>query len=288
MKNSIKTALVAILVTGTIQAQNRDNGLRISEFHIQNGMGFNSMQNYSLSDFQSLAQNSMLLKNDLADFNTNSYYMFNGARGTNGSSYQSLQLGLTFNNKANPLWRIGISHGSSNSFSAGFSKDTYTPYDTLTSSQTGEQFYVDSVHSENYFMDYRSQQLRIESSLIYRTNVEKRWSVYAGIGASLGISYNAHTHISYSTSDYVSSNYSSTYSSNYYDVTEHFRNKMNVSSSVFVPMGIDFRIGKNKEFWKRLHVYYEMKPSLSFLSVPELRTFTSVNMVNSFGLKVTF
>lgn len=287
MKNCITAALVAILVSGTSQAQETNKGLRISEFHIQNGMGYNSMQNYSLSDFQSLAPNSMLLKNDLADFNTNSYYMFNGARGINGSSYQSLQLGITFNKKANPLWRIGISHGSSNSISAGFSKDTYTPYDTLTSSQTGEQFYVDSMHSENYFMDYRSQQLRVESSLIYRTNVEKRWSVYAGIGASIGLSYNAQTYISYSTSDYVSGNYTN-YSGSYDYGFEHFRNKTNISTSVFVPMGVDFRIGKNKEFWKRLHLYYEMKPSLSFLTVPELRTLTSVNMINSLGLKVTF
>lgn len=287
MKKSVTAALVAILVTGTILAQESNKGLRISEFHIQNGMGYNSMQNYELSDFQSLAPNSVLLKNDLSEFTPNSYFMFNGARGFNGNSYQSIQLGLTFKNNPNPLWRIGISHGASNSFSAGFSKDTYAPFDTLTSSQTGEQFYIDSVHSENYFMDYRSQQLRIESSLIYRTNVEKRWSVYAGIGASLGLSYNAHTHISYSTSDYISSTYSN-YSGNYSTATEHYRNKTNISTSLFVPMGVDFRIGKNKEFWKRLHLYYEMKPSLSFLSVPELRTFTSVNMINSFGLKVTF
>jgi hypothetical protein len=136
-------------------------------------------------------------------------------------------------------------------------------------------------------MDYRSQQLRIESSLIYRTNAEKRWSVYAGIGASLGLSYNAQTHISYSTTDYFSGNYANNSGSYDYGF-EHFRNKTNISTSVFVPMGVDFRIGKNKEFWKRLHLYYEMKPALSFLSVPELRTFTSVNMINSFGLKVTF
>lgn len=287
MKNILTTAVIAIFAIGAIQAQETTKGLRISEFHIQNGMAYSSMQNYELSDFQSLAPGSMLLKNDFTGFNNNSYYIFNGARGFNGNSYQSIQLGITFNNKANPLWRIGISHGSSNSFSAGLSKETVTPYDTLTSSQTGEQFYSDSVHSESYFMDYRSEQLRIESSLIYRTNPEQRWSVYAGIGISVGLSYNAQTNINYSTSDNVSGNYGNNYG-DYTYASEHFRNKTNISTAVFVPMGVDFRIGKNKEFWKRLHLYYEMKPSLTFLSVPELRTFTSVNMINSFGLKVTF
>lgn len=138
-------------------------------------------------------------------------------------------------------------------------------------------------------MRYSSQQLRLESSVIFRTNPAKRWSLYAGAGLSFGLSYKAETYINYFAYSSVSglaSEYSG--SQNYQSKTEHFKNKMTTSTSLFVPMGVDFRIGKNREFWKRIHLYYEMKPSVTFTSIPELNTFTRVNMINTLGLKIAF
>jgi hypothetical protein len=138
-------------------------------------------------------------------------------------------------------------------------------------------------------MSYSAQQLRLESSVIIRTNPAKRWSIYAGAGMSFGVSYKAETYINYfaySSNSAYNANYD--YASNVQSSSEHFRNKMSISTSLFVPMGIDFRIGKKREFWKRLHLYYEMKPSLTVTSIPELRTSTQVNMINTLGLKITF
>jgi hypothetical protein len=72
------------------------------------------------------------------------------------------------------------------------------------------------------------------------------------------------------------------------NIVEYFENKMNFSTSIFIPMGVDFRMGKNREFWKRLHLYYEMKPSITYTAIPELKRITTVNLINSFGIKVTF
>jgi len=300
MRNIILSTFTAVFAIYSSQAQEGSKNLRISEFHLQNGMGINSMQSLPLADFQSLAPNSILLQNDLSGFNFNAYGiysgyfnygpgMFIGNRIANTSDYQSIQLGITFKDNSNPLWRIGISHGSTSNLSSGFSRDVATRFDTLTSSQTGEQFFVDSIQTANYLIQYSSEQLRLETSLIYRTNPEKRWSVYAGIGGSFGFSYNAETYISYNSSSYISGMSSTSYTnSDYKNETEHFSNKSNISASIFVPMGIDFRMGKTREFWKRLHLYYEMKPSVIFTSIPELRTFTTVNLMSSLGLRVTF
>lgn len=288
MKNMLKTIFAFAFGIYSSQAQESTKGLRISEFHVQSGMDISLMENADLSDFQSLAPNSILLNNDFSEFTSGSYWKPMGPMGFRGNSFQSIQLGLTFKNNPSPLWRIGISHVSSN-MSAGYFNETNTPYDTLTSSQTGEQYYVDSVKIENYFMSYGSQQLRIETSLLYRTNPEKRWSLYAGIGMSLGISLNAQTRINYNTYSFVSGlSNNNSYLNNYEEIHEKIVNKTNITSSVFVPMGVDFRIGKNREFWKKIHLYYEMKPTLSFASIPELTTLTSINLSSCLGLKVTF
>jgi hypothetical protein len=300
MRTKILFVLTSISLNFSSQAQEGSKKMRISEFHLQNGMGINSTQNLTLSDFQNLAPNSILLQNDLSGFNSNAYGMYNGYysygpgifarnRMLNTSSYQSLQLGITFKDNPNPIWRIGISHGSTSTLSSGYSKDFVTRFDTLTSSQTGEEFYVDSVRTKNYFMQYNAEQLHLETSLIYRTNPEARWSLYAGIGASFGFSYNAETNINYNSYRYISGVSSSTTSSSDDESeSESFTNKSNFSTSLFLPMGINFRMGKNKEFWKRLHMYYEMKPAINITSIPELKTYTSVIMTGVLGLKVTF
>lgn len=282
----IQILLMALFVINGLKAQEGAKSIRVAEFHVQNGIVFNSGQHFGLADYKTLAPNSELLANDFSTFQGNDYFIFNGP---SSSSYQSIQLGLTFKSNPNPLWRIGISHISLGDISKGFSKSTIVPYDTLTSSQTGQQYFLDSTYSENYNMNYSAQQLRLETSLIYRTNPENRWSVYAGIGLSFGLSYNASTRI-----DYNSYSYSSSYDQSYdysnlgQDKREYFENKSNWSTSVFVPMGIDFRLGKKREFWKRLHLYHEMKPSITYTTIPEVKRLTNVNIVNSLGLKVSF
>lgn len=280
---------LAISFWSGISAQDTTAKIRISEFHIQHGTNFQPMESTSLEDFQRLAPNSTLLQSDFTGFNMGNNYMFYRPFSFGSASYNSLQLGLTFKNNPSLLCRIGISHGSTGDISFGANRNRTAPYDTLTSSQTGEQYVTDSTYLENYFMSYSAQQLRLESSVIFRTNPAKRWSIYAGAGLSFGVSYKAETYINYfaySTINGINSSYVA--SENYQSASEHFRNKMSTSTSVFVPLGIDFRIGKNREFWKRLHLFYEMKPSITVTSIPELRTSTQVNMINTLGLKITF
>jgi hypothetical protein len=277
-----------ILYSGVIFAQDEVKSIRISEFHFQNGLDWHSFQPLSLEDCNELAPNSMMNQLDLSEFQSNAYYMYSGSFSISSMSYQSIQLGLSLKAKPSSIWRIGINHGSTALLSKGLSRSEIVRYDTLTSSQTGEEYYIDSTYSESYFVNYGSKQLRFETALIFGTNKEKRWSIYAGLGLSFGISYNSETMISYSSNSGVSG-VNSTYDTagDYTSKSENFRNKMNSSSSIFIPMGVDFRIGKNRDFWNRIHLYYEIKPSVTFTSIPELRLFTSVNMISSFGLKVT-
>ncbi|MGB0807307.1 MAG: hypothetical protein ACPGRC_11500 [Salibacteraceae bacterium] len=56
--------------------------------------------------------------------------------------------------------------------------------------------------------------------------------------------------------------------------------------SAYIPLGLDFRIANKSEFWQRVHLFYEMRPSLEMISIPELSTYTTVAWQHGFGIKV--
>jgi len=286
-KLNLGLAILGVVIFSNSNAQEKTPRVRISEFHLQTGFQYYPAETTSLEDFRKLAPNSILLKEDLPSYNSFGYYNGRG-------NFSSVQLGLTFKNHPNALLRVGISNMGVSGLQNRFEKQDYFPYDTLTSSLTGEQTFIDSVSSQSYFMNHSSRQIRLEAALIFRTDASARWSLFAGIGASLGVNYNATTYISYSMNNFINnqnSNYYSSYgnsSNNGEYKTESFTIKNYLTTTAFIPMGVDFRIGKNQVFWKRLHLYYEIKPSISMTQIPALRTITTVNMTQALGLKVSF
>lgn len=117
---------------------------------------------------------------------------------------QTVLVGLQFSNKektmykSNPLLRLGFTYSSGTNLMGGSFKEDRIPFDTLTSSQTGQTAFIDSINTQGYNMNYRSEQLRFDGSIIFRTNPEARWSLFTGIGITAGISINARTDIYYS------------------------------------------------------------------------------------------
>lgn len=284
-KSNLGLVILSLVIFSNSNAQEKTPRVRISEFHLQAGFQYYPAENTSLEDFQKLAPNSILLKEDLPSHNSIGYYNGRG-------NFSSVQLGLTFKNHPNALLRVGISNMGVSGLQNRFEKQTYFPYDTLTSSLTGEQTFIDSVSSQSYFMNHSSRQIRLDAALIFRTDASARWSLFAGIGASLGVNYNATTYISYYRNNYINNQNGNdhyySYSNNGSEKTESFTAKNYLTTTAYVPMGVDFRIGKNQAFWKRLHLYYEIKPSISMTQIPALRTITTVNMTQALGLKVSF
>ncbi|KRP10370.1 MAG: hypothetical protein ABR95_12205, partial [Sphingobacteriales bacterium BACL12 MAG-120813-bin55] len=169
------------------------------------------------------------------------------------------------------------------------------PFDTLTSASTGQTLYVDSVTIENYNMNYSSEQLRFDGSFIYRTNPAARWSMFTGAGITAGLAITTYTDIYYSKygrtdTRYANETQSSSFSySNFISSkSESFQNRTTFGASAYVPLGIDFRIGKDKEFWKRTHLFYEIRPGINFTAIPELHTVANVSLQSGFGLRVSW
>jgi hypothetical protein len=250
----------------------------ITEVLLQNGFQLYPLPRTSLLDFQAMAPNSALLATDLSSFS-----LVN--RQATVGSFQALSVGIKFKKRI-PTLRLGIAYLMNNNLNMAYEKVNKYAYDTLTSSQTGAQTVLTHDTLNRYSMTNLSKQLRLDAALIFRTNESARWSLYAGVGASLGYTIESTTRIDYTIENVDRpKDKENTIASSQLEI---FENKNYLTSSIYAPLGIDFRIGKKREFWKHLHLTYELKPSINFVAIPEIKTVTVVGMVSTGGLRYTF
>lgn len=301
MKKHVVLSTVILLagfhaVFGQTEQKKPIQKISIHDFYLQTGI-FSERNTYApLADFKTLAPQSVLLNKDLTDYSSSPR-----AFSMTGNTMFSAMMGLQFRDKqktallTNPLLRLGFSYISGTALTGSLYKEERKTYDTLTSTQTGQTIYMDSVKTETYDMNYNYEQLRIDGSLIFRTDPSARWTIYSGIGVTAGLSINSSTDIYYSSSTRTETrgangNTTSSFGySNNRDITrEKFNNKNSFGLSTYIPMGIDFRIGKKKEFWKRTHLYYELRPGVNVVSISELRTITNTSLQHGLGLKVSW
>lgn len=194
----------------------------------------------------------------------------------------------------NPQLNLGITFIGANSLSAYYSKNESIRFDTLSSSNSSSVIYMDSAINQSYQMNYLYQQIGINANIIFRTQPQARWSLFSGLGVTATASLMANTHISYNQSEYINYIFSNAADyrafnnsqQNHATKNEIHENKTNVSAFVYVPLGIDFRIGKKNEFWKKMHIAMDMQPGIVLDYIPELGSKVYGTMRGNFGLRV--
>ncbi len=257
-----------------------DAGFSLSVFSQKTPFG-------TFTDFQMLNPKSVLLSG-----NMQGYTMSKGAGSIGGPAFgASIGIGAAdkdnTDNKSTTQLRIGISFSGLN-MSNSLTKTDRVPFDTLTSSQTGQTIYSDSVTYHNYSMIYTSQQVRFDVSFIYRTNPAARWSVYGGLGLEGGESIIAYTDIDYNEySSITPSSGLSTVDNTDKSSTERIVNKNNYGYAAYLPLGIDFRVGTKREFFKQFHISLETRPFVNYINIPELGTTGGLGVKVGLGLRVT-
>ena len=274
---------IALLSLGTAQAQ-----ISINEIYLQSGSFFGQNKG-SLADFQTLAPGSSILQQDLSAYQTYPQMFFH----LPGQS-QSLSVGLGLGKMPNATLRLGLMHTSqNNALTTGGSYTETFRVDTLTSSQSGEQYFVDSFSTHSFNANYAQEQLRIDASLLFLYNADKRWSFFGGIGANFGLSYNAATTVHHRVSPYGDYfGYGFINDLMFIDFgtheTETFENKGGFGLGVYAPLGIDFQLGKKREFWKPMHLYMELRPGFNINQIAGLGTTFSVGNFSNAGLRFQF
>jgi hypothetical protein len=242
-----------------------------------------------------LAPGSQILENNPGglDDTPNYYSPYNTSGGF------SFQTGIQFLNKDNneyrssPTLRVGLSYSRINQFSDWSTSEDRTPYDTLVGQNTSNVYYLDSVTSRTLRGNYEYEQISIDASLIFRTKDKYRWSVYGGVGINFGLSINPQTSINYDESEYTNvRGYTNEMPipmmiNGENGVTETYQNKNYFGGSAYLPLGVDFRIGKNSAFWNMFHLYAEARPGMMFQNIPELeRTVVESYITINSGVRV--
>lgn len=247
--------------------------IKLTQVHLSSGsyrqFGFTPS---NITEFAPLAPGSSILLKDFSNYESSmGYFNFNypfsfGMQ--NSSSFQSLQVGLSLP-KCQGTLRLGISNFSNQLMSAYGSYYKSHVVDTLISSQNGSMSFVDSTISRNVFGNYNNQQIRIDAAYVWEMNAGERWAFSAGAGLSFGFSYQSQTSLHYTeyTNSYqgygsYTGNQTTTHES------ETYKNPMAWGANIYVPLGINFRLGTKRAFWKPWMIYSELRPQLSFNSIP--------------------
>lgn len=263
----------------------------INEFYFHIGVSNERGIQGTLQDFHDLAPNSQILnRSDLNDYSPETNY----SSTSENSSLFSVMLAMPVNkNKFSPIFRVGLTYFTSTNYGHRLKKETETPLDTLISTQTGNEYPVSSIQNEAIYMDFITEQIRLESSLIFRTNPEARWSLYAGFGISVGAIVNSRTKIRYNTREWQEmikedgnkqriTNWTS-------DWTEenHGHDNIMMGATAFVPMGLNLRLGKEKEFWNLTSLFYEFRPGVN-MTFADFDTYSTRLFQHNFGIRVAW
>ena len=291
-----KILLVIVLFSFSFYtiAQSEDGRLKFSAISINFGSVTNS-NNYtgSLSDFQTLAPNSELLKNPINNSNAKGYYYdYDFGAMFNVNAYFDILNKNGEKSKFNTTLRFGITFTDQVYFSQNSYSSESFRIDTLTSSRDGNTFFVDSVQNENYFMDYGSDQLLFDVAYIIGSNPESRLSIYGGLGISLGFSFNASTEISFSKDNNFVSGATNTYNSNTLNDFEYkeeiFSNRGGFSAMLSVPFGLEFRLSKRDNGWGNSRLFIEGRTGVTYLDIPELESRLITSAMWGCGFKYNF
>jgi hypothetical protein len=264
--------------------------IKLTQVHLSSGayrqFGFTPS---NITDFAPLAPGSSILLKDFSNYESSmGYYNFNypfGMGMQNTSSFQSLQVGLSLP-KCQGTLRLGISNFSNQLMNAYGSYYESHVVDTLISSQNGSMTFVDSTISRNVFGNYNNQQIRIDAAYVWEMNAGERWAFSAGAGLSFGLSYQSKTSLHYTEYTNSYQGYGS-YAGN--QITTHesetYKNPMNWGANIYVPLGINFRLGTKRAFWKPWMIYSELRPQLSFNSIPKSGVKFSPGIGSSSGIR---
>jgi hypothetical protein len=270
---------------------------RVKINEIQTSISYSSDQanSCSLTDFIKLAPLSNLLKINLSNYSNNYNEMMPI------SIPYSLLISLKFSDKSrtkfnqNSTVRIGLNYLKKTNLIANYFNSTSNTYDTLTSSQNSQIVYFDSVIENNLKLKHSSENLRFDAAYIYRIRPVSRWSFLTGIGFTLGMVMNSQTSISMNTSNRIETYYSTnpsalfnSYATTYINRSELYKNKNSYGFSAYIPIGIDFRIGKRNDFLNHTHLFYELRADLNVTSIPELRNYINTRTQHGVGIRITF
>ena len=296
MKKAFFFLSLSILSFGLVTAQElKHPKYKISQFQLSFG-GDRSLAPLSIdeNEFNVLAPGAQIPANSMpyaTQFGWNAPTL-----NMNVAFHPLKKNGLAGEYNKNRTFRAGLSAQGISAFIYNTSNSVTTRIDTLVSSANGSIYgFVDSINQDFTYSSYMATAVKLDFSYLASTDVSKRFSFYSGIGLNFGLTVAPRTEIHSHSWDSeritdTNDNFISTQSVyNALNVNRQvYQNKMGYMAALYVPLGVDFRLGKKNEVMKKMHLFFELRPTISALSIPETKTYVYPSMQNCVGIKFTW
>lgn len=220
-----------------------------------------------LEDFQKFSPNSVNMPNELP--------VFFPSRVTGIQEHNSIVIASNFDfirkgkSKlfANRSLRAGLFYNNQSFLGSGYGVQVRSPYGAAILNSTGVLIPIELVEEYRYIFRYLSRQLGLDASLIFKSRPEKRFVFYSGIGltaaksisATTSVYYSYYSRLDYKSEDDLFKNYRPEVDR--YSETEESKANGNASFAAYIPLGLDFTIGKRNKWLRRAHLFYEIRGS---------------------------
>lgn len=207
----------------------------------------------------------------------------------------SLWLGFhknTGESKHGQVLRIGVIIGTSYFSFGNFENKNTLRADTLISSSNVA--YLDSVDRQITSISHRSEQLGLQAQYLFYYNTQSRWSLYGGIGVGVSGhfsgSYELHTYSDFFEQITMNNQvYSGRSRYNFDHEVEKHSTGAGVSGFVSIPIGLNFRIGRNpNNFWGSTHLFWEVQPNITYHAIDNDYPSLLNGLFQNFGFRVTW
>ncbi len=263
----------------------------VCDVFIMPGGQLESMYAIGLDQWRKLAPNSDLLSQDLSGYRSDFWSKGDRAQAMGLAMSIGIRLGGPARTKRSGAYlRAGFTYQSHDGNDLDLRMDTRTPYDTLTSTQTGQVTYVDSLTIRRYHMSHRYEQVALDASLIFLKEYPRRWSLYGGVGLQLGLSMAGRVQVDHTIERLIDPSLVSGQATNpdrdLEREAEEFTTQSDLCLAVYVPLGVSYRLGRKSLFWRAMNLTYELRPTLAFGGVPELSAGARAGLGSYFGLRV--
>lgn len=298
----IYVALSAVLITGIGFAQQKDSlqNKRNSRFVIKMTHGLSDQMSFDFTGAQwekmtpgfqipdSLKPNEFgQIYDDFRSFSGSTYYMLsfsfiNGSKKQAGRKFlatTSIHLGLGPDLYARKNWY----------------HEKIQVIDTLTSSQTGNQYYVSENRNQTISKTYNSQTIVFGVGEHIATNPERRFQFETGVDILCMMSLASNVHASYYDGYSVNGLPQETnggypvypYPQTNQTSSESFGGKLTTGVIMRVPLEISFKLSKKSPVASRMRLGAELNPGMATVFTPGLIT-SNFNVSGGMNFRFAF
>lgn len=271
-----------LMVASHLVAQVNESGMSRFELGIYHNMSSELPVNFAATDWNNAVTNFEQVESGFTSLNQSSYYWnysnpFTYLRGT-----------FDFGNRTNDNWvkpKIAFTFGAFNNIYLSENFDQYKRfrYDTLTSSQTGNQTFVDSVYQINRHRSFDAKMISFGIGAHFEKAITKRFSAEFGFDVLYTFTMNsrvsAHQYTSSGTttntiidSYYTNYNY---YGFNYGQGEKLPTNelaKMNVSIfSLQLPIEFNMLLSTKENIFNQFKLGVTYNPTFTFAQLNDVK-----------------